>query len=572
MIDRRSGRAGVRMVVVAAMIAVGACSGNETIITDPLAAERVQPPGASFSCAAGEIASLAVGEVRTALSGTSICLRTTAAAEYMVHGFFGSTVSNAQTQVGITAFGITTASGSAALSSVAAFGRMTTLDGSTPRQSLELGFRNYERNVLAPRMSGARAAFRNRAFRSATAAVPAVGDVIQLNASATGCESPRYRGARVAAVTNRAIIVSDTGNPAGGFSDAEFQSIAVTFDTLVDPIDRAAFGDPTDIDANQRVIIFYTRVVNELTPEESEGSIEGFFNPRDLFPRTASATLQACTGSNFAEIFYMLAPDPAGAINNNVRTKDEVRRVTVSVIAHEYQHLINSARRIYVNDADDFEEVWLNEGLSHIAEELVFYRASGLQSRSNVDAAAITASTRRVNAFNEYQGGNFGRYSLLLQRPERSSPYADNDSLSNRGAIWSFLRYAADRKSTSDGTIWQQLVNSKTSGIPNLTAVFTTDIVSWVRDWSISVYTDDLVATSSMFQQPSWNFRSIYPRLGVATFPLHVLPLVDAVRTTQTLTGGGAMFTRFGVPAAAAAGVAWSVTSPNVAISIVRTK
>jgi len=341
---------------------------------------------------------------------------------------------------------------------------------------------------------------------------------------------------------------------------------------MVTATESAAFGDPTDIDGNGRIVIFYSRVVNELTPAASEGSIEGFFNPRDLFPNTASGGLQACAGSNVAEMFYLIVPDPAGTINGNVRTKADVQRSTISVVAHEYQHLINASRRLYINDADNFEEVWLNEGLSHIAEELVFYHTSGLSPRANIDANTIVASDKRRVAFNEHQIGNFGRYRLFLSRPETSSPYASNDSLSNRGAIWSFLRYAADRKAANDGTIWQQLVNSRTSGIPNLSAAFGTDILPWFRDWSIAVYTDDRAATAATWQQPSWHFRDIYPRLGSATFPLKLRPLANGVATNVTLSGGGSMYATFGVPGGTLGGVTWTSGSTSAVFSIVRTK
>ncbi|HET9426232.1 MAG TPA: hypothetical protein VFO55_12765 [Gemmatimonadaceae bacterium] len=563
------GHVGRAALALCAGLLVACSSKGDGPITDPVVEQTVQPPGANFSCPTSQVAELAVGDVRTALPGTFLCLKSSANAEYMLNGFFASTVPTAQTQVSVTGFGITTVSSSAS-TSLTVPRAMTTLDGSTPRESIELAFRNYERNVLAPRMAGARLAYRNRA--SFNAAPPAVGDLLQLNASSTGCESPRYRFGRVAAVTNRAIVVSDTGNPAGGFTDAEYASIGATFDTLVDPLDRAAFGDPTDIDANGRVIIFYTRVVNELTPAQSPGVVEGFFNPRDLFPRTATPTLQACTGSNVAEMFYMVVADPGGTINGNVRTKSDVQRSTISVIAHEYQHLINSARRIYVNNADDFEEVWLNEGLSHIAEELLFYHTSGLASRSNIDATTITASQRRVDAFNLHQVANFGRYNQFLARPELSSPYANNDSLSNRGAIWSFLRYAADRKAASDGTFWQALVNSRTVGIPNLNAVLGTDVMPWFRDWSISVYTDDRAPTAATWQQPSWHFRSIYPRLGITTFPLRLRPLTNASATAVTLSGGGSMYATFGVSAGTTAGLSWTAGSPSAVFSIVRTR
>lgn len=565
-IERLISRAAAGLILAG----VAGCASGGSDPTDPIVEQRVTPPGANFSCPLSEIAEMTVGEVRTAITGGNLCLKATSSSEYMLNGFFGSAVGSGQTQVSITGFGITTVSSSAALADVAAPGRFTDLDGMTPRQSLELGFRNYERNVLAPQMGGARRWFRNRATY---ATVPTtVGALVELNGSATGCSNPRMRTGRVAAVTNRAIVVSDTGNPAGGFTDAEFTAIATTFDTLVDPLDRAAFGDPTDIDGNSRVVIFYTRVVNELTPAEGEGVVEGFFNPRDLFPKTATGGLQGCAGSNVAEMFYLIVPDPTGSINGNVRTKANVQLSTISVVTHEYQHLINSSRRLYVNDANDFEEVWLNEGLSHIAEELLFYRTSGLVPRSNLNAGTITASQQRVDAFNQHQIGNFGRYNLFLERPERSAPYAQNDSLSNRGAIWSFLRYAADRKASSDGTIWQQLVNSKTAGIPNLNAVFGTDIIPWFRDWSISAYTDDRVSTGAAYQQQSWNFRDIFPRLGATTFPLRLRPLTNAVATSVTISGGGSMYATFGVPAGTTGGVSWTSGSASTVFSIVRTK
>lgn len=552
---------------IAVIVLAGCSSGSSNDgngVTNPVPDNAVTPPGAGFSCVPIE---MAVGEVRTALSGSDVCLKAATTSEFVLDAFHGSPTFSANTQVKLTGFGITTG---AATASLAAPGKMTTLDGNTPRVSLELAFRAYEKNVLAPRMAGARAAYRTRATR---VTVPTtVGAAVTLNGNSSGCGAPDNRASHVVAVSDHAIVVADDSNPAGGFTNAEFASIATTFDTLVDPLDRAAFGDPSDIDGNSRVIIFYTRTVNELTPAKAEGVVEGFFNPRDLFPTTGTSQLQGCAGSNVAEMFYMVVPDPTGTINTNVRTKADVQSSTIAVTAHEYQHLINASRRLYVNNADDFEEVWLNEGLSHIAEELLFYRTSGLQPRANINATTITASQTRVDAFNQHQGGNFGRYLQFLPKPEISSPYADNDSLSNRGAIWSFLRYAADRKATTDGTIWKSLVNSTTVGIPNLTQVFGSDVMTWFRDWSISVYTDDKVPAASQYQQPSWNFRSIFPRIGVNTFPLKVRPLSNATATSVTLAGGGSMYATFGVAAGATAGVSWSGASPNVVFSVVRVK
>ena len=69
----------------------------------------------------------------------------------------------------------------------------------------------------------------------------------------------------------------------------------------------------------------------------------------------------------------MLAPDPLAQFGDQ-RKKSDVVNNTTGTLAHEYQHLINAGRRLYVNNAEFFETVWLNEGLSHIAEELLYYK------------------------------------------------------------------------------------------------------------------------------------------------------------------------------------------------------
>ena len=75
--------------------------------------------------------------------------------------------------------------------------------------------------------------------------------------------------ARVAAASSAALILDDQTNPSGGFTDAEYASFAAAFDTVVNPLDTQAFGTPTDLDQNSRVIILFTRAVNELTPAGS---------------------------------------------------------------------------------------------------------------------------------------------------------------------------------------------------------------------------------------------------------------------------------------------------------------
>ena len=538
---------------------------------------------ASADCASP--ISLSVGQVTTAISGNSLCVvSASGTADYLLVPFFASPVSSARTTVQFTASGVTAPSASLNESPSLSRGATSDLTGGSmslsadaaPSPSFELGLRDRERRDLTPLIPSARAwrrgASTGGALRNAIPSVANVGDLIDLNANADiACSQPRIRTGRVVAVTNKAIVVADTGNPAGGYTSAEYQSIGVTFDTLVDPMDERYFGAPSDIDNNGRVVIFFTKAVNDLTPVSSSSFVGGFFFGRDLFPTQSTPALVGCPGSNVGEMFYLMVPDPS---RTSAFSKTNVTRVAISTLAHEFQHLINASRRLYINTAaDDFEEVWLNEGLSHIAEELLFYESSKLQPRANIDVATIRRSQTFVDAFNNTMLGNFGRYDSYLEKPSEFSPFSSNDSLETRGATWSFLRYAADQIATSDGDIWFRLVNSTTTGFANLAQVLGGDVMGMARNWALSVATDDLAGVARTYQQPSWNFRDIYTVLLSSTvFPLATQTLSSASATTGDLTAGSGAYVRFGAPTGTTATVNWTSPSAAVQMALVRTK
>jgi len=428
--------------------------------------------------------------------------------------------------------------------------------------AFEHALRERERREIGPRLAGARAVFGARATMQAAPtavvahALPAVaraGDIISLNVNAESfCESPDARTARVVAVTDGAIVMADVENPPNGFTDAEYRDFAITLDTLVTPVDTTAFGSPTDVDHNGRVAVFFTRAVNELTPQAAPSLVLGFYYLRDLLPRHSPNG--DCPGSNVGEMFYILVPDPTGIVNNNTRTKAFVASNVVGTIGHELQHLINASRRMYVNEALRVdEEVWLNEGLSHIAEELLFFRTSVSAPRLNIGGGQLALGSPTRFAFDTYERANFARYREYQRAPESNSPLAGDDGLATRGATWSFLRYLADRVRPSDGDFWRKLVNSRTTGTVNLDSALAgtgVSTLSGLRDWSVSVLADDNpAAVAPTLQQLSWNFISAMPALGGGlTFGLSPRVLTNQIPTGLGLVGGGSGYLRFVVP------------------------
>ncbi|HEX2095666.1 MAG TPA: hypothetical protein VHG28_24930, partial [Longimicrobiaceae bacterium] len=134
-----------------------------------------------------------------------------------------------------------------------------------------------------------------------------------------------------------------------------------------------------------------------------------------------------------------------------------------------------------------------------------------------------------------------------------SNSLLGEDELPTRGATWAFLRYAADREPGPDQTFFFNLVNTTTAGVENLGRVIGAAPLDWMQDWTVSVYTDDAVAgVQPQYTQPSWNFRSVMPRIsqlygGRQRFPLKTHTLGSGTTQTVNLRGGGAAFLRFGI-------------------------
>lgn len=508
-------------------------------------------------CGGTAATAVAVGQVLTDVASSGFCLRGgTTGGDYALIPFFGSPTASATIELQVAAAGVGTPPAAARIAPLA----MPTLPfrlrglsrvSTRPRidHTVETRLLARARDLMQPLVASAR---RQRAARGGLLSVAPpsytvnAGDTVALNLNLFAfCTNPQMEGVRVVAVGTRTIVFADTANPAGGFTDAEYTGFAATFDTLVDPLDRQAFGDPTDIDGNGRVGIVFTRAVNEVAPPG--GVVLGLFHPRDLLPKSS------CAASNAAEMFYIAVPDPAGSINGTPLSKDLVSRYTVSALAHEYQHMINQGRRMYVNDATVGEEVWLNEGLSHVASELLFYRISGTSPRQNLGSAPLT-SQAEADAYNVTQLDNFFDYEWYLTETASTGPYNAADDFAMRGSIWNFLRYLADRQGSTDGTLWYQLVNSKTAGMDNLAAVLgtTTDgLMAIFRDWQVSHFADDFVpGVSTQYTQPSWDHRGIndqwfFPSIP---YPLTMLPLGADAPARVTLNGGSGIPLRFTVP------------------------
>jgi hypothetical protein len=469
-------------------------------------------------------------------------------ADFVIVPFLGSDV-DATVTVGIDGAVLLDAVGPPASARVPRDGvgllgrRAFAAEAATARFHERLRAREIERLEPSLRSTSRRATdMRARGVSEPPAPVPVVGDILSLRvineASTDLCEAPLEREGRVAAVSNRAIMVSDVDSPAE-LSNSDLAAVAAEFDALVFPVGVESFGEPTDLDVNDRVIIFFTPVVNE-----SEAL--GFFFAGDLF------TQSSCPASNEAEIVYILSPDPSGVTAVPADAED-VSFLASDIVAHELQHLINASRRVYVNDAMELETVWLNEGLSHIAEELIFYASTPFGPGQNIDLDMLLSAPAVTLAADRFVVGNFLFYASYAADPTETS-LTGLDTNATRGASWAFLRYAADHEGRPDSEFFHDLVNTTSSGLANLNAVLETgDALELMQAWTASVFSDDhVVGVPDFLTQPSWDFRSALPALmDDGSFPLDLEVVeADGGQAVVSLNGGASAFFQVRVGAA----------------------
>ena len=536
---------------------------------------------------------LTLGQAITGIGGTSLCVAGGAAGGDFALVPFNTTLNgSSRASLSFQASGIGATAVASLTPTTGTFNLLggTSLSSSTLAsldltRALDAKLRATEARELAPRIAGARTWMAKRT-RSTSGLVPGlslsvipssatIGDLVSLNANASSaCSSPIMRTGRIAAVSSKAIIVADTTNPASGYTDADYQSIASTFDNLVDPTDTKAFGSPTDIDGNGHVVMFFTRAVNELTPANSTSYVSGFFYARDLFPSTTTASFDACASSNGGEMFYLMVPDPDGhrerqsvheGRGHERRDRDGGPRVPAphQCVAPDVREHGRDGLR---GDVARRRAVPRRRGAAVPRED-------GLAPRANIDATLLRTSATYVDAFNDEAISNFSRLGKYLAAPTSNSPFADNDDLATRGATWSFLRYAADHTGSGDGTTWYQLVNSTSTGLANLTQMFGANLTTLARDWATSVFADDITSTDARYQQPTWNMRSIYGALqSNGAYPLSTTTLGSSSATTVSVSGGSAAYLRFCVAAGQTATIQWSTLPSNMQLTLIRTR
>lgn len=264
-------------------------------------------------------------------------------------------------------------------------------------------------------------------------------------------------------------------------SQSSIDSIATDFEDIAVPIEHELFGYESDVDDDGHITILMTQVVNGLS--SSGGLITGYFFPGDLF-----ATSSSNPASNEMEIFYTLVPDPSGSHGIPISESFTVDNVLPGVLAHEFQHMISYNQKVFLQ-AGATEDPWLNEGLSHFAEDITGFG-------------------------NE----NPARERIFLANPSQISiAPTSSPSLGQRGGAYLFVRYLYEQSSNGTQFI-QNLYNSSNTGTANIEHAFAGSSPSLnqfnelMNQWAIALTLSETGLTSDT--RYNYEARTINPHTG----------------------------------------------------------
>jgi hypothetical protein len=335
------------------------------------------------------------------------------------------------------------------------------------------------------------------------------------------------------------LIYSDVDTLASGnLTQSDYDNFGDQFDNQIHPTNTTHFGTESDIDGNGKVIILMSGVINGLPATDPQWNgtyyIGGFFSPVDLF--APGGSIQQGT-TNQAEMFYVLAADPDGEyLGPNFKfPRAYVAEVNLQTIAHEYQHLISASNRLLVHGIEYIQELWLEEGMSHMAEDL-----------------------------NNMDGSNLGRANLFLAQPGYTSVEHPDAPLAQRGGIYLFLRYLGDR---FGDTIYRGILQSKCLGRDCIETITGEDFYDTFGDFMATLYLSGKGITSD----PMYNYSSI-DLAGFQPVPYlrRVVGSGAASGTVKRTSGQYYLFTNPGSPAGQF--VFTQSTRAGMRFMIVRTK
>jgi hypothetical protein len=264
-------------------------------------------------------------------------------------------------------------------------------------------------------------------------------------------------------------------------------------------------------------------------------------------------------------VFYAYVPDETGRWSC-AHTKSDVIANLPPTFMHELQHMISFGEHAIERNGNG-EEVWLNEALSHMAEEIgsLSYEARFPAPSGRTNPASIfpDSASPYINPnllFSYRYLFSSATFSLTSCAPGSFC------SLSERGGTWLFLRWIGDQQG---GPTFRRLVETNLTGRANLEAATRRSTAALLGEFSLAVSADSLVGLPRNTAPPALRFssrnvrrlyKSLFDAFGILggvgrPFPIEPLPLAAGGSVTGTMRPGTFLTYRMRVSAGTPAAV-----------------
>lgn len=264
---------------------------------------------------------------------------------------------------------------------------------------------------------------------------------------------------KVRCVGSNVLFYVDTTVGSDLLSDADVESLCREFDGVAGA-EQDLLGATSDVDDDGKLHILMTKQINRLGALGG-GIITGYFYAGDLYAQSQSNPV-----SNYREVIYTLVPDPFGQYGTAISNDFAMSNLLPAVLPHELQHAISYNQHVFVSGGMP-EENWLNEGISHLVEDVMGY---GVE--------------------------NPARYSMYLSSPStygvvtQSSP-----NLIERGESYLFLRFLHEQAANGSAFL-RALENTSARGVDNLIAAFSgpenmNELSEMMARWSVALAMTD---------------------------------------------------------------------------------
>ena len=399
----------------------------------------------------------------------------------------------------------------------------------SPPQRFHEMLRELERTGAYPGATGAATAHTQLAA-PALGPPPSVGDRRRFRVLSS---LTRFQFDSVTAIAQsvgqHVAIYVDSAAPVGGLTTLELDAMRDAFDQNLYPADTAAFGRESDIDGNGMVLVLMTNTVNKMVTVAdcmSTGYVAGYFYGADI-------DLAVSASFNNGEIFYTMVTDPLGTLSCS-HSSNQVKRVVPGTLVHEFQHMISYNQHVRIRHTKA-EVLWLNEALSHYAEEL-----------GGRTYLPDTATFCNYISGDMYNAGQYfmapGTYPLI--------DTAGIGGLANRGEGWLFVRYLVDRFGldttlAAQNAITRALDGTSATGTANVAQLTGAPFATTAEEWALANWVSDLpgFAAPQALTYKKWAFRTAFPKLSAkcgASIPSS-FPLAAAADAGPTINLSGTM-------------------------------